>query len=96
MNNSFFVLDKVITSQFQESSTFSILQQNISEGNFQESQSPCLETAGEQLKLHINSNYGFSNIDEYNSHILPLKVSLETKHQSIIPSKGDLVFMIDK
>jgi len=68
------ISDKNTANQFQESSTFSLLQQNISEVNLEESQ--CLRTAGEKLKQHINSSCGFSNLDEYNSHIVPPRRTL--------------------
>jgi len=64
------------------------LQQNISELNLDESNSQCLKIAGEQLKQHLSSNYGFSNLDEYNSHILPPRKTLETNECNTIPPTG--------
>jgi len=80
------ILDKNTTNQFQESSTLSLLQQNISEVNLEESQSKCLRTAGEQLKHHLNSSCGFSNLDEYNSHIVPPRKTLGNIQHNIITS----------
>ncbi|XP_060854215.1 phospholipase DDHD2-like isoform X1 [Rhopalosiphum padi] len=81
--------DKNTTNQFQESSTLSLLQQNISEVNLEESQSKCLRTAGEQLKQHLNSSCGFSNLDEYNSHIVPPRKTLGNIQHNIITSPID-------
>jgi len=67
---------------------FPLLQQNISELNLDESNSQCLKIAGEQLKKHLNSNYGFSNLDKYNSHILPPMETLETNECNTIPPTG--------
>lgn len=81
-----FVSDKNITNQSQKS--FPLLQQNISELNLEESKPQCLITAGEHLKQHLNINYGFSNLDEYNSHILPPRITPKTNDQITIP-KGN-------
>lgn len=60
----------------------------------EESHSQCLITASEQLKQHLNSNYGFSNLDEYNSHILPPRKSLEINQHNIIPPEGIIIFIV--
>lgn len=88
--NICFVSDKTITNQFQESLGLPLLQQNINELNLEESNSQCLKTASEQLKQHLNSNYGFSNLDEYNSYILPPRRKLETIECNTIPSIGGI------
>lgn len=75
------ISDKNTTNQ--ESLTFSLLQQNISEVNLEEPQSQCLITAGEKLKQHLNSSIGFSNLDEYNSHIVPPRRTLGNIQHSI-------------
>lgn len=80
----FFFLD----NQFQESLSFSLLQQNISEVTLEESQSQCLITAGQQLKQHLNSSYGFSDLDEYSSHILPPRKTLEIDQYNTVSLKG--------
>lgn len=54
--------------------------------NLEESQSQHLKNAEEHLKQHLNTNYGFSNIEEYNSHILPPRKTLETNQHNT--SKG--------
>lgn len=81
-----FVSDKNITNQSQKS--FPLLQQNINELNLEKSNPQCLITAGQQLKQHLNSNYGFSNLDEYNSHILPPRKTPKINDQISIP-KGN-------
>lgn len=81
-------LDNSSTNQFQESFSFSSLQQNITEVNLEESQSQCLKIAGEQLKQHLSNNYAFSNLDEYNSHILPPRKKLEPNQNNTIPVEG--------
>jgi len=89
------ISDKNTASQFQESLTFSQLQQNISEVNLDESQSQCLKTAGEKLKQHLNSSCGFSNLDEYNTHIVPPRRSLgNTQHTITTPLIGCYIFII--
>lgn len=75
------ISDKNTTNQFQESLTFPLLQQNINEVNLEESQ--CLRTAGEKLKQHLNSSCGFSNLNEYNSHIVPPRRTLENAQHNI-------------
>jgi len=77
------ISDKNTANQFQESLTFSLLQQNISEVNLEESQSQCLRTAGEKLKQHLNSSCGFSNLDEYNSHIVPPRRTLGINQHTV-------------
>lgn len=89
------ILDKNDTNQFQESISFSLLQQNISEMNLEESQSQCLKTASEQLKQHLNSSCGFSNLDEYNSHIVPPRKTLgNIQHNIITPPIGYYIIII--
>lgn len=78
-------LDKSTNIHSQETS-FPLLQ-NISEINLQESNT-CLKTAGEQLEKYFQRNYGFSDLDEYNTHIVPPKKSLEVNQYNTIPSKG--------
>ncbi|VVC36241.1 Hypothetical protein CINCED_3A009347 [Cinara cedri] len=82
------ILQKSLDNQFQES--FSQLQQNINEVTLDESQSQCLITASEQLKQHLSSNYGFSDLDEYNSHILPPRKTLETDQYNTILPKDNI------
>jgi len=85
------ILDKNTTNQFQESLPISLLQQNISEVNLEESQSQCLRTAGEQLKQHLNSSScGFSNLDEYNTHIVPPR---KTSENIIKPPIGYFIIL---
>lgn len=84
-NNKTFFLDKNTNIQSQETS-FSFLQ-NIGEINVKESKTQCLETA-EQLEKRPQKSYGFSDLDEYNSHIVPSKKSLEVNEYNTIPPKG--------
>jgi len=89
------ISDKNTTNPFQESLTFSLLQQNINEVNLEESQSQCLRTAGENLKQHLNRSCGFSNLDEYNSHIVPPRRTLENaQHNITTPPIGYYIIII--
>lgn len=89
----FLISDKNTNNEFQESSTFSQRYTNISEVNLEQSKSQSLITASEQLKQHLSSNYGFSNLDEYNSHILPPRKSSEINKPNIISPGGDFSFL---
>lgn len=62
--------------------------------NLEQSQSQSLITASEQLKQHLSSSYGFSNLDEYNSYVLPPRKSLEINQPDIISREGILVFIM--
>lgn len=78
------VSDKNTTNKFQEPFTSSLSPKNIT--HLGDTQSQSLKTAEEQLKKHLSSNYGFSNLDEYNSYILPPNKILETVQNNILPT----------
>lgn len=84
----FLVSDKNTNNEFQESLIFPQRHKHISDVNLEQSQSQSLITASEQLKEHLSSNYGFSNLDEYNSYVLPPRKSLEINQPNIITPEG--------
>lgn len=63
--------------------------------NLEDYQTQHLKNADKHLKQHLNSNFGFSNLEEYNSHILPPRKTLETnQHNTNVPFKGTYLISI--